>query len=69
MARAGREALGDPLLARAAGAAAELALDACRSVGPVLLDASSLRRAERFFETYAQAGRTPADDVYAPAAA
>ena len=69
MARAGHEALGDPLLARAAAAAAELALDACRSVGPVLLDATSVRRAERFFETYVRAGRTPADDVCAPAAA
>jgi glutamate--cysteine ligase len=69
MARAGRDALGDPLIADAARDASALALDACRSLGPSLLNATDFARAQRFFSIYTDAGRTPADDVRAPVAA
>jgi glutamate--cysteine ligase len=69
MARAARAGLADPLLADAARCASSLALDACRSLGASVLDATDAARARRFFESYSSRGRSPADDVRAPAAA
>jgi glutamate--cysteine ligase len=69
MARAGRDALGDQSLARASRFASALAIDACRALGGTALDVAALSRAQRFFDAYTQAGRVPADDVRAPAAA
>jgi glutamate--cysteine ligase len=68
MARAGRDALADPELAAAAQTAVDLALAGCRALGPALLDASDLMRAERFFNRYTRASRSPADDSRAVAA-
>jgi glutamate--cysteine ligase len=68
MARAGRDALADPELAAAAGTAVDLALAGCRALGPELLDASDVARAERFFHRYTRAARCPADDSRAVAA-
>jgi glutamate--cysteine ligase len=69
MVRAARAGLGDPVLAAAAHCASRLALDACRSLGRSLLDDTDAARARRFFESYTNCGRSPADDARAPAAA
>jgi glutamate--cysteine ligase len=69
MARAGRAALGDPVLAHAARFASTLALERCHALQSAVLEPADLARAQRFFDAYTQAGRVPADDIRAPAAA
>ena len=69
MSRAARAGLGDPLLASAARYASDLALSACQSLAPAALDSEDITRARRFFDEYTRCGRSPADDVRAPAAA
>ncbi len=69
MARAGREGLADPELARAACFATDLALSACVALEPSLLSDDDIDRADRFFSTYTRAGRSPADDLPTPVAA
>lgn len=65
MVRAGRDALADPELAAAAHLTVDLALAGCAAVGDDLLTSADVCRAERFFDTYTRAGRTPADDLRA----
>ncbi|HEY5219673.1 MAG TPA: glutamate-cysteine ligase family protein [Gemmatimonadaceae bacterium] len=65
MARAGRDGLSDPDLARAAAAAVELALRGCRALGPALLSSADLTRATRYFDRYTAVGRCPADFMVA----
>jgi glutamate--cysteine ligase len=60
--RGGREGLRDPAIARPAVALFELALSACRRLGPAILSGADLASATDFFETYTRRGRSPADD-------
>ena len=69
MARAGRDGLADPDLARAACFASDLALSACVALGPALFSDEVIDRADRFFAAHTRAGRSPADDLPAPVAA
>ena len=68
MARAGRDGLADPELARAACTAVDLALAGCAALGPSLLADADVQRAVRFFDAYTRAGRSPADDLPVAAA-
>jgi glutamate--cysteine ligase len=64
----GREGLRDPAIGRPATALFELALGACRRLGPAVVNAADLAVAAEFFETYTRRGRSPADDVEEPVA-
>lgn len=61
--RAGREGLRDPALAAVAADLIAIALRGCERLGGSFLAGADLDQARAFFDRYALAGRSPADDV------
>jgi len=67
LARAGREGLRDPAVAALARDIVRLGMRGARRLGPTRFDDAALARADAFFSRFTLAGRSPADEVVAPA--
>jgi glutamate--cysteine ligase len=63
LARAGRDGLHDPAIARTAVDLFEVALQGCHGLGSPYFHPSDLEQAAAFFERYTRRGRSPADDM------
>jgi glutamate--cysteine ligase len=64
---AGAEGMRDPAIAATAAELAAIALDGCEALGDDFITGPDLDEARAFFARYTFIGRSPADDVVAPA--